>query len=61
MNRSIQICFAASIVASAIGAGAKCGRIKPGACDGISLAPQNHRFILENDVVRAYEATIPAP
>jgi hypothetical protein len=38
---------------------AGCGQIKPDATDAVTAAPGNHKVILENDVVRVLEATVP--
>jgi hypothetical protein len=38
---------------------AGCGLIKPDSTDAVAFAPQHHKVILENDVVRVLEATVP--
>ena len=38
---------------------AGCGRIKLDATDAVAAAPENHKVILENDMVRVLEARVP--
>jgi hypothetical protein len=39
--------------------GAGCGKIRPDSTDAVVAAPDHHKVILENDVVRVLEATVP--
>jgi hypothetical protein len=38
---------------------ADCGQIKPDATDAVAAAPVNHKVVLENDVVRVLDVTVP--
>jgi len=38
---------------------AACSQLKPDATDAVAAAPAHHKVILENDVVRVLEATVP--
>jgi hypothetical protein len=38
---------------------AGCGQVKPDATDAVAAASKNHKVILENEVVRVLEATVP--
>ncbi|HLI83327.1 MAG TPA: hypothetical protein VKV17_05380 [Bryobacteraceae bacterium] len=40
-------------------AAAGCGVIKPDATDAVAAAPENHKVILENEMVRVLEARVP--
>jgi hypothetical protein len=51
-----------AVCASCLTVGARaagCGKIKVDATDAVAAAPQNHKVILENDMVRVLEATVP--
>lgn len=38
---------------------AGCGQIKPDSNDAVAAAPEHHKVLLENDMVRVLEATVP--
>lgn len=40
-------------------AGSGCGLIKPDSTDAVAAAPEHHKVVLENDVVRVLEARVP--
>ena len=38
---------------------AGCGQVKPDATDAVAAAPVHHKVVLENDVVRVLDVTVP--
>jgi len=55
---SLGLAACASLLPTGLQA-AGCGQIKVDSTDAVAAAPQNHKVILENDMVRVLEATVP--